>query len=102
MTLTKPPWGELPPEAAMFQIGIGQDVPMLPKRVSIQLKDIINQCLTRYRILLLIIIWLIAIIIIMVICREAQSRPTAKEILSHPFLSNEKQICTNRKSRKKH
>ena len=34
--------------------------------------------------------------------REQQNRPTAKEILCHPFLvSNEKQHCIKRKSRKK-
>ena len=59
--MTKPPWGELPPEAAMFQIGIGHDVPMLPDHLSLQLKDIINQCLARY--IIIIIGWLLTLII---------------------------------------
>ena len=47
MATTKPPWGELPPEAAMFQIGIGQTVPGLPDHLPSQLKDVFNQCLSR-------------------------------------------------------
>ena len=47
MAMTKPPWGELPPEAAMFHIGLGQNVLILPDRLSLQLRDIINLCLTR-------------------------------------------------------
>ena len=48
MAVTKPPWGELPPEAAMFQIGIGQSVPLLPDNLSVQLKDIFRQCISRF------------------------------------------------------
>ena len=47
MATTKPPWGEFPPEAAMFQIGIGQTVPGLPDHLAAELKDLFNQCLRR-------------------------------------------------------
>jgi mitogen-activated protein kinase kinase kinase 19 len=48
MVMTKPPWGELPPEAAMFQIGIGQTVPQLPDHLSHDIKLLYNSCLSRY------------------------------------------------------
>lgn len=48
MATTKPPWGELPPEAAMFQIGIGQSVPGLPDHLSVELKTLFSACLSRY------------------------------------------------------
>lgn len=48
MAITKPPWGELPPEAAMFQIGTGQSVPGLPDHLSIELKTLFSDCLSRY------------------------------------------------------
>ena len=32
----------------MFQIGIGQSVPLLPDNLSVQLKDIFRQCISRF------------------------------------------------------
>lgn len=48
MAITKPPWGELSPEAAMFKIGIGQSVPGLPDHLSFELKALFSDCLSRY------------------------------------------------------
>ena len=47
MATTKPPWGTLVPEAAMFQIGIGKSFPSLPEEVSDSLNDLYRKCLTR-------------------------------------------------------
>lgn len=47
MVTTKPPWGGLVPEAAMFQIGIGKLFPALPEDVSESLNDFYRRCLTR-------------------------------------------------------
>ena len=38
MVTTHPPWGDLPPEAAMFKIGVGQTIPSLPDHVNSSLK----------------------------------------------------------------
>ncbi len=32
----------------MFQIGIGQSVPVLPDHLSVQLKDMFHQCINRF------------------------------------------------------
>ena len=48
MATTKPPWGELPPEAAMFHIGMGHSVPGLPDHLSIELKTLFSDCLSKY------------------------------------------------------
>lgn len=47
MVVTKPPWGELPPEAAMFQIGIGQSIPLLPDHLTADIKQLYTNCLSR-------------------------------------------------------
>ena len=47
MATTKPPWGTLVPEAAMFQIGIGKSFPSLPEEVFEPLNDFYRKCLIR-------------------------------------------------------
>jgi len=47
MATTHPPWGDLPPEAAMFQIGIGRTIPDLPEQTGSSLKEFYKLCLTR-------------------------------------------------------
>lgn len=47
MVTTHPPWGDLPPEAAMFKIGVGQTIPSLPDHISSSLKEFYHLCLIR-------------------------------------------------------
>lgn len=47
MVTTHPPWGDLPPEAAMFKIGVGQNIPNLPDHISSSLKEFYHLCLIR-------------------------------------------------------
>lgn len=47
MVTTHPPWGDLPPEAAMFRIGVGQTIPNLPDHVSSSLREFYHLCLIR-------------------------------------------------------
>lgn len=47
MVTTHPPWGDLPPEAAMFKIGVGQTVPSLPDHINPSLKEFYHLCLIR-------------------------------------------------------
>ncbi|XP_028968346.1 uncharacterized protein LOC100897854 [Galendromus occidentalis] len=64
MFQTKPPWYELSPLAAAFAIGQGTSDPKLPEHLSQHARDITMKCLNR----------------------TPSERPTAEEILGHPFL----------------
>ncbi|XP_011403599.2 PREDICTED: mitogen-activated protein kinase kinase kinase 19-like [Amphimedon queenslandica] len=64
MIFTRPPWGDLPPEAAMFKIGLGQSLPPLPKNSSMELISLYTACLKS----------------------DPGQRPTAQEVLDHAFL----------------
>lgn len=65
MALTKPPWADFPPEAAMFQIGIGKAVPPPPDHLSPTIREFFYSCLTR----------------------DPGERPSAAQLLEHRFLA---------------
>lgn len=66
MVTTHPPWGDLPPEAAMFKIGVGQTIPSLPDHVSPSLREFYHLCLIR----------------------DSLKRPTAHELLQTDFITH--------------
>lgn len=66
MASAKPPWSQYEGIAAMFKIGNSKDLPVIPDSLSDEGKDFIRQCLQR----------------------EPSRRPTASELLQHPFVCN--------------
>ena len=96
MACTKPPWGEYPPEAAMFQIGIGNTVPGLPDTLPPELRDFFNLCLLRY-----VYIAMMFTKINGLVARLPGQRPTAHELLEHEFILLYAKQTDNNKHRKK-
>ncbi|KAJ6830599.1 mitogen-activated protein kinase kinase kinase YODA-like isoform X1 [Iris pallida] len=66
MATSKPPWSQYEGIAAMFKIGNSKELPAIPDHLSDDGKDFIRQCLQR----------------------EPSKRPTAAELLQHPFVRN--------------
>lgn len=66
MATAKPPWSQYEGIAAMFKIGNSKDLPPIPDHLSEEGKDFIRRCLQR----------------------EPSRRPTAAELLQHPFVRN--------------
>nr|GMC63271.1 mitogen-activated protein kinase kinase kinase YODA-like [Ipomoea batatas]GMC68481.1 mitogen-activated protein kinase kinase kinase YODA-like [Ipomoea batatas] len=66
MATSKPPWSQYEGVAAMFKIGNSKELPIIPEHLSDEGKDFIRQCLQR----------------------EPRSRPTAAQLLDHPFVKN--------------
>ncbi|KAK1374370.1 putative GPCR kinase [Heracleum sosnowskyi] len=66
MATTKPPWSQFEGAAAIFKIGYTKELPELPQYLSDDGKDFIRRCLQR----------------------NALDRPTAAELLEHPFVKN--------------
>lgn len=66
MATTKPPWADYPPEAAMFQIGIGRAIPPPPDHLSAKLRNFFFSCLER----------------------DPDNRPSARELLVDEFLAS--------------
>ncbi|XP_062219849.1 mitogen-activated protein kinase kinase kinase YODA-like [Phragmites australis] len=66
MATSKPPWSQYEGIAAMFKIGNGKELPPIPDHLSEEGKDFIRQCLQR----------------------DPSSRPTAVDLLQHPFIRN--------------
>ncbi len=66
-----PPWQELSPTAAIYAIGNGETpVPELPVEYSQEARDFVKLCLVR----------------------DADQRPSAKQLLEHGFLKCSEQI----------
>ncbi|KAF2313326.1 hypothetical protein GH714_010373 [Hevea brasiliensis] len=76
MATAKPPWSQYEGVAAMFKIGNSKELPAFPDNLSDDGKDFVRQCLQR----------------------NPSHRPTAAELLEHPFVKNaaalEKPILT--------
>ncbi|XP_057994480.1 mitogen-activated protein kinase kinase kinase YODA-like, partial [Hevea brasiliensis] len=76
MATAKPPWSQYEGVAAMFKIGNSKEHPAFPDNLSDDGKDFVRQCLQR----------------------NPSHRPTAAELLEHPFVKNaaalEKPILT--------
>lgn len=66
MATTKPPWSQYEGVAAMFKIGNSKELPSIPEHLSDDGKDFILQCLQR----------------------NPSRRPTAAQLLEHPFVKN--------------
>ncbi|KAG1361331.1 Mitogen-activated protein kinase kinase kinase YODA [Cocos nucifera] len=66
MATTKPPWSQYEGIAALFKIGNSKELPAIPDHLSVDGKDFVRQCLQR----------------------EPSNRPTAAELLQHPFVKN--------------
>ncbi|KAK6947795.1 Protein kinase domain [Dillenia turbinata] len=66
MATTKPPWSQYEGVAAMFKIGNSKELPAIPDHLSEDGKDFIRQCLQR----------------------NPLHRPTASQLLEHPFVRN--------------
>ncbi|AQK73377.1 Mitogen-activated protein kinase kinase kinase YODA [Zea mays] len=66
MATSKPPWSQYEGIAAMFKIGNSKELPPIPDHLSEEGKDFIRQCLQR----------------------DPSSRPTAVDLLQHPFVQN--------------
>ncbi|CAM0903382.1 unnamed protein product [Alopecurus aequalis] len=66
MATSKPPWSQYEGIAAMFKIGNSKELPPIPDHLSEQAKDFIRKCLQR----------------------DPSQRPSAMELLQHPFIKN--------------
>ncbi|KAK3154850.1 hypothetical protein QOZ80_2BG0195860 [Eleusine coracana subsp. coracana] len=77
MATSKPPWSQYEGIAAMFKIGNSKELPPIPDHLTEEGKDFIRQCLQR----------------------DPSSRPTAVDLLQHPFVRNasvlEKSVASN-------
>ncbi|KAL0332663.1 UNVERIFIED_CONTAM: Mitogen-activated protein kinase kinase kinase [Sesamum calycinum] len=67
MATSKPPWSQFEGVAAIFKIGNSKDVPEIPEHLSADAKSFIRLCLQR----------------------EPSARPTAAQLLTHPFVRNQ-------------
>eukprot|EP00794_Sanderia_malayensis_P006036 gene6036-6737_t len=67
MLTGKPPWSDLEPMTAVYNIGTGKRPPEFPAKLSGSLKDFLLQSFKR----------------------DPKSRPSAKDMLNHPFITNE-------------
>ncbi|KAI5601442.1 hypothetical protein BDE02_01G092600 [Populus trichocarpa] len=66
MATTKPPWSQYEGVPAMFKIGNSKELPEIPDHLSDDGKDFVRQCLQR----------------------NPSHRPTAAQLLDHPFVKN--------------
>ncbi|CAH1415511.1 unnamed protein product [Lactuca virosa] len=66
MATTKPPWSQYEGVAALFKVGNSKELPSIPEHLSDEGKDFILQCLQR----------------------NPSHRPTAAQLLEHPFVIN--------------
>ncbi|KAL2544208.1 Mitogen-activated protein kinase kinase kinase YODA [Forsythia ovata] len=66
MASTKPPWSQYEGVAAMFKVGNSKELPDIPDYLSDEGKDFVRQCLQR----------------------NPLYRPTAAQLLEHPFVKN--------------
>jgi len=67
-TLTcKPPWSDMEPMSAVYSIGSGRKSPEIPSNLSKSLRDFLSQTFKR----------------------DPKSRPSANDLINHPFITNE-------------
>ncbi|XP_057800068.1 mitogen-activated protein kinase kinase kinase YODA-like [Salvia miltiorrhiza] len=66
MATTKPPWSQYEGVAAMFKIGNSKELPEIPNHLSEEGRSFVRQCLQR----------------------NPSHRPTAAQLLDHPFVKN--------------
>ncbi|KAE9612891.1 putative mitogen-activated protein kinase kinase kinase STE-STE11 family [Lupinus albus] len=66
MATTKPPWSQYERAAALFKLGNTEEIPQVPDYLSKEAKDFVKLCLQR----------------------DPQCRPSAAQLLLHPFIKN--------------
>uniref|UniRef100_A0A7C9A5Q9 Mitogen-activated protein kinase kinase kinase n=1 Tax=Opuntia streptacantha TaxID=393608 RepID=A0A7C9A5Q9_OPUST len=66
MATARPPWSQYEGVAALFKIGNSKELPAIPRHLSDEGKDFVRQCLQR----------------------DPLKRPTAVQLLEHPFVRN--------------
>ncbi|KAL3635574.1 hypothetical protein CASFOL_020121 [Castilleja foliolosa] len=66
MATSKPPWSQYEGVAAMFKVGNSKELPEIPNYLSDEGKDFVVKCLQR----------------------DPNRRPTAAQLLEHPFVKN--------------
>ncbi|CAA0820487.1 Mitogen-activated protein kinase kinase kinase YODA [Striga hermonthica] len=66
MATAKPPWSQYEGVAAMFKVGNSKELPNIPDHLSDEGKDFVMKCLQR----------------------NPSHRPTASQLLEHPFVKN--------------
>lgn len=71
MLTTKPPWNQYEGVAAMFKIGNSKELPSIPDTLSREGKAFVRLCLQR----------------------DPAQRPTAAQLLEHPFVQDVPRIC---------
>ncbi|KAK6924251.1 Protein kinase domain [Dillenia turbinata] len=67
MATSKPPWSQFEGVAAIFKIGNSKDIPEIPNHLSNEAKSFIRLCLQR----------------------DPSARPTALQLLDHPFVRDQ-------------
>ncbi|PIA47717.1 hypothetical protein AQUCO_01400366v1 [Aquilegia coerulea] len=67
MATSKPPWSQFEGVAAIFKIGNSKDIPEIPDHLSNNAKSFVKLCLQR----------------------EPSARPTASQLLDHPFIRDQ-------------
>jgi len=72
MLTTKPPFSQFEPMTAIYNIGAGRILPHLPVNVSESLFDLMQQCFKR----------------------DPRLRPSAADLLNHPFFKKERIFST--------
>lgn len=70
MATSKPPWSQYEGVAAIFKIGNSKEFPEIPEHLSTDAKNFIRLCLQR----------------------EPSTRPTASQLLEHPFVKNQSTV----------
>ncbi|XP_024358117.1 mitogen-activated protein kinase kinase kinase YODA isoform X2 [Physcomitrium patens] len=71
MLTTKPPWNQYEGVAAMFKIGNSKELPVIPNTLSRTGREFVRLCLQR----------------------DPAQRPTAAQLLEHPFVQDVPRIC---------
>ncbi|KAG0486961.1 hypothetical protein HPP92_009056 [Vanilla planifolia] len=79
MATCKPPWSQFEGVAAIFKIGNGKDIPDIPDHLSSEAKSFIKSCLQR----------------------DPSARPTAFQLMDHPFVRDQVTLKSAKSSMKK-
>ncbi|KAL6890262.1 hypothetical protein ACP4OV_009025 [Aristida adscensionis] len=74
MATAKPPWSQYEGVAAIFKIGNSKDIPDIPDHLSSEAKSFLKLCLQR----------------------DPASRPTAAQLMDHPFVKDQATVRTSR------
>ncbi|KAL0908230.1 hypothetical protein M5K25_022711 [Dendrobium thyrsiflorum] len=76
MATSKPPWSQFEGVAAIFKIGNSKDIPAIPDHLSSEAKSFLRLCLLR----------------------DPSARPTASQLLYHPFVCDQPTIKSTKSS----